>query len=76
VNTNLCALILFPVQLMFLYIIETLRQTFDFGTGLYAVFRPVLFVARVFTFSHFYPCQIFGVQAMAQTSLTQILDKG
>ena len=67
---NLCALILFPVQLMFLYIIETLRQTFDFGTGHFCSIMPVLFVARVFTFSHFYHCQIFAAKDKAQTSLT------
>jgi hypothetical protein len=35
VNTNLCALILFPVQLMLHYIIQTLQQFFDLGTGLF-----------------------------------------
>jgi len=53
---NLCALFLFPVQLMFLYIIETLRQTFDFGTSHFCSIMPVLFVDVVFvSANHFGP---------------------
>ncbi len=43
------------------YIIETLWQILDFGTGLFAVFKPVLFVAR----ATIHQCQIFAAEDKA-----------